>query len=534
MIRRKVRELRLHSDSTTRSDSGFIYRNLSITRIASTVRAMLFGKGITRRWLRSYFLLVTLMTVIIVICIFSMARNYYHSSIEQGLLQRSEVTIQYFSSTLNSGVNSGNSEAFYSAAQAFVESFDSRNRMELQFLNASGDIIVSSSGFSLEEGDPLNDYKRAVQSEDGEGVWSGTNSNGEAVMAVCRLISGSSASGGAVRFVVSLESANQLVAYIAVVAVSVSVLVLILMLMSGSYFINSIVVPVKAITRSANKIAKGDFDIRLEAAADDEIGALVASINSMAVELADSEKVKNDFISSVSHELRTPLTAIKGWGETVMGCGPEDSSLREKGMGIIIGETDRLSGLVEELLDFSRIQSGRMTMSIQPLDLVSEADDAVEMFAERCSAEGKTITFKPSDQPARIFGDRNRLRQVMINIIDNAIKYTDESGLIEVAVSRADDHALLTVSDNGCGIPQRELSRVTKRFYKANTRRAGFGIGLAVADEIITLHQGRLLIDSAEGKGTTVSVRLPLAPRFDLEKAVSPPIQSKDLRSDKE
>ena len=515
---RKVRELRVHSGGEPRTDTSSV-RKGKMAHVGAILRAMLFGKGITRRWLRTYFLIITLMMVIIVFCVFGLARNYYYNSIEQGLLQRSEVTIQYFASTLNTGVNSGNSEAFYSAAQAFVESFDGRSRMELQILNASGDIIVSSTGFSFENDDTLSDYKRAVQSKDGEGVWSGTNSNGESVMAVCRLISGSSASGGAVRFLVSLESVNQLVACIGIAAVVMSLLVLFIMLLSGSYFINSIVVPVKAITRSANKIAKGDFDIRLEAAAEDEIGALVDSINSMASELASSEKVKNNFISSVSHELRTPLTAIKGWGETVMSCSPEDQSLRDKGMGIIIRETDRLSGLVEELLDFSRIQSGRMSMSIQRLELNSEAADAVEMFAERCADERRAMTLIPSGSPVEVFGDRNRLRQVMVNIIDNAIKYTDEDGKISVRVEGSADSARITVTDNGCGIPERELSRVTKRFYKANTKRSGFGIGLAVADEIIALHQGTLQLESAEGKGTTVTVTLPTASRFDLEAA---------------
>ncbi len=508
-IRRKVKELRVPSGSgpgaQERSGPGR-FRDFSVSKV---VRGMLFGKGITRRWLRTYFLVVVLMTVAIAVCVLGLVRNYYYNSIEQGLLQRSQVTIRYFGSTLNTGVNSGNSEAFYSAAQAFVESFDSRNKMELQILNASGDIIVSSTGFSVENDDPLTDYNRAVQSKGGQGVWSGQNGNGESVMAVTRLISGSSASGGAVRFVVSLASVNQLVAGIAVVIAVIMLMLLFLMLMSGSYFINSIVMPVKEITFSTDKIAKGDFDIRLEAASDDEIGRLVGSINSMAAELAGSEKIKNDFISSVSHELRTPLTAIKGWGETVMSCGAEDQELSRKGMEIIIRETDRLSGLVEDLLDFSRIQNGRISMDARQLDLVQEAVDSVDMFTERCAAEGKTITLVCAHRPLQVWGDCNRLRQVMVNIIDNAIKYTDEGGQIAVALRREKESAVISVSDNGCGIPGKELSRVTRRFYKANTKRSGFGIGLAVAEEIITLHGGSLSIDSEEGRGTTVTVCLP-------------------------
>ncbi len=512
MLRRKIKELRVPSGSIpSSSEKNSVPGRRRIPGIGRMVRGMLFGKGITRRWLRTYFLVVALMTMVIGICVLGLVRNYYYNSIEQGLLQRSQVTIQYFSSTLNTGVNSGNSEAFHSAAQAFVESFDSRNKMELQFLNASGDIIVSSTGFSFENDDPLNDYNRAVQSSSGQGVWSGSNSNGESVMAVTRLISGQSASGGAVRFVVSLTSVNQLIAGISAITAAIMIVLLFIMLMSGSYFINSIVMPVKAITASANKIARGDFDIRLQSTHDDEIGRLVGSINSMASELAESERIKNDFISSVSHELRTPLTAIKGWGETVMNCGAEDQELSAKGLDIILRETDRLSGLVEDLLDFSRIQSGRMSMTIRRLDLNQEAADAVDMYAERCASEGKALTLTPAERPVFVPADSNRLRQVMVNIIDNAIKYTEPGGQIQVSIRSSSGYGVITVADDGCGIAKKDLPRVTRRFYKANSKEGGFGIGLAVADEIVALHHGSMSITSTEGAGTTVTVALPLS-----------------------
>ncbi len=514
MSRRRIKELRVPSENRIESSEKSSAGKKKRQGIGRTIRSMLFGKGITRRWLRTYFLVVVIMSVVIAACVLGLARNYYYNSIEQGLLQRSQVTIRYFSSTLNTGVNSGNSEAFYSAAQAFVESFDSRNKMELQILNASGDIIVSSTGFSFENADPLNDYYRAVQSTGGQGVWTGSNGNGESVMAVTRLISGRSASGGAVRFVVSLSSVNQLLAGIAAVTITVLLVLLVITLMSGSYFINSIVMPVKAITVSARKIARGDFDIRLQSTGEDEIGQLVSSINSMASELAGSERIKNDFISGVSHELRTPLTAIKGWGETVMGCGPEDRELSDRGMEIIIRETDRLSGLVEDLLDFSRIQSGRMKMNFRRLDVSQEAADTVEMFTERCAAEKRRLTLQTPDAPAMVYADRNRLRQVMVNLIDNAIKYTDENGEISVAVASSADCITVTVTDNGCGIPAEDLPRVTRRFYKANNRRSGFGIGLAVAEEIMTMHQGSMTIRSTERKGTSVTLKLPEASLF--------------------
>ena len=172
---------------------------------------------------------------------------------------------------------------------------------------------------------------------------------------------------------------------------------------------------------------------------------------------------------------------------------------------------------MEELLDFSRIQDGRMKMNFQRLDVNREAADTAEMFAERCAAEKRKLTLIPSEAPAMVFADRNRLRQVMVNVIDTAIKYTDEQGEISVRVTAVDDRVTVTVADNGCGIPREDLPLVTRRFYKANNRRSGFGIGLAVVEEIMTMHQGSMAIHSTEGRGTTVALQFPEASRFRRE-----------------
>lgn len=486
----------------------------------ATAWGMISGKGITKRWLFDTFIIAAALMLSVVVVLSFFVRKYYYDSIEQGLMQRSSVTISYFSDTVGSGINSGNSAEFYDAAQSFVESFEGRDKMELQFLNANGDIIVSSTGFPAAHEESLADYNNAVQSKRGVGSWSGVNSNGEKVLAVSRLISrrtGSSA--GAVRFVVSLEAADQLVFTLTISLFGIVGLVLFFMLISGSYFISSIVAPVKEISDSAREIAKGNFDIRVRAAHEDEIGALADSINSMAGELADSERVKNDFISSVSHELRTPLTAIRGWGETLRDVGAEDGELVEKGMNVIISETERLSGLVEDLLDFSRIQSGRMKMDFGRLDMIAEAADSACLFDEQCAQENKTLVFNAPETVSPVIGDGGRIRQVLINIIENAIKYTDPGGHITVTVFQQADAVSVSVEDDGCGIAANEINRVSRRFYKANVSRRGFGIGLAVAEEIIMLHQGTLGIESTEGVGTCVTVTLPVESKFDYNAA---------------
>lgn len=487
-----------------------------------TAWGMISGKGITKRWLFNTFAIIAVILLIIVIALSFFFRNYYYNSIEQGLRQRSSVTISYFSDTVGSGINSGNSAEFYNAAQSFVESFEGRDKMELQFLDANGDIIVSSTGFTAETDDTLYDYYDAVRSRSGTGAWTGTNSNGESVLAVSRLISRTTgSSAGAVRFVVSLEATNQFILALSAAMFAIVGIVLFFMLISGSYFISSIVAPVKAISDSARKIATGNFDIRLDSAHDDEIGALADSINSMAGELADSERVKNDFISTVSHELRTPLTAIRGWGETLRDCGAEDKELMEKGMNVIISETERLSGLVEDLLDFSRMQSGRMKMNFGRVDVIAEVTGAACVFTEQCTQQNKTLTVRTPETVAAVIGDSDRLKQVFVNIIENAIKYTDNGGNIDVAVEQQGGTVAVTIADDGCGIAASDIARVSRRFYKANLSRSGFGIGLAVADEIVNLHQGTLGIESTEGVGTRVIITLPLADSFDFNAAIS-------------
>ena len=243
----------------------------------------------------------------------------------------------------------------------------------------------------------------------------------------------------------------------------------------------------------------------------DEIGDLACAFNDMADELENSEQIKNDFISSVSHELRTPLTAIKGWSETLSdGYDPETF---DKGMRVISSETARLEQMVEELLDFSRIQSGRLSLQKANTDILAELEDALLIYGEKARREGITISYAEPEFICVVYGDKNRLRQVFINIIDNAIKYTDAGGSIEIRAEMTDSTISITVSDTGCGIAQSDLPKVKAKFYKANSTRRGSGIGLAVADEIVAMHGGSLDIESEQGVGTAVTITLPLVPK---------------------
>ena len=188
-----------------------------------------------------------------------------------------------------------------------------------------------------------------------------------------------------------------------------------------------------------------------------------------------------------------------------------DNATLARGMGVIIGETERLSVMVEELLDFSRLQSGRMILQPMKLDIIAELSEAVLTFEQRVIREKKHLFYEESDDIIPVMGDKNRLRQVFVNIIDNAIKYSDEGDSVTISALRGKNGFVdIIIKDTGIGIPADQLEKVKTKFFKGNATRRGSGIGLAVVDEIVKMHGGEILLDSIEGEGTTVTIRLPI------------------------
>lgn len=463
-------------------------------------------KGITKRWLLNSLSLVLVILLITVIAFSFFIKNYYYSVIQQTLSGRANELVNVFAE-----YTSLNSKEFEDESRAYVENFPDKELMELMIFNNEGKIIITSVGFEPDMSQPMPDYTKAKSSSDGFAMWIGNLTSNEEIMAITRVIHNKSTGefAGAVRYVVSLEAANRRIFLLNAAIMTAAIIIIFFVIVSGTYFIRSIINPVKEISAAAKKIAQGNFNAKLQKKNNDEIGDLCDAINYMADELNAAEQVKNDFISSVSHELRTPLTAIKGWAETMQMSGTLDPAMTEKGMEIIIKEAGRLTGLVEELLDFSRIQSGKMILIVDKVDILAELDEAVYMLRERAISENKHLVFDEPENIIIVKGDKNRLRQVFMNIIDNALKYTESDGLVEVQAEEADGYITITISDNGCGIPAEDLPKVKEKFYKSNQTKRGSGIGLAVADEIVRLHGGTLGIESAENVGTVVFIKLP-------------------------
>ncbi len=312
-----------------------------------------------------------------------------------------------------------------------------------------------------------------------------------------------------IRFTTDLTEVNGLVFTNVLMVVAISAFVSIGIIAVTIFLLKSIIVPIKAVSQSASKIASGDFSVRVVKERDDEVGKLCDSVNKMAEELSKIEQLKNEFISSVSHELRTPLTAIKGWGETIISLDIGNETA-EKGLSIISNEVTRLSEMVEELLDFSRITQNRFSLNCDVIDIVAEVSEGVMMYRERANAENKKLSFHEPQTPVMVYADRNRILQVINNILDNALKFTDEGGIVDVSLNFDAEIVMLAITDNGCGIPEGELFKVKDMFYKTSKNNLrGTGIGLAIADEIILMHGGEMQIQSEVDRGTKVIISLP-------------------------
>ncbi len=471
------------------------------------------GNTVKDRWIKNVLLVFTaVMFLFSCIIIYSSCTRYFNSA-ELAIRARNSKSVDTFFSEYNNG----DADAFTIGAYEFVENFQYRDIMEVWVLDKNGKLLVSSSGFSESSSSDWEDYDIALEAEDNIGVKRLKLSSGEPVTAMTYILRDSAGNNyGAVRYLVSMQDMYNQLFMIIIIVIAAFFLVVALMAISGMYFVSSIVNPVSDICKTTAEIAKGDFSARIDYDYyHDEIGELCMSINNMAQQLSEIDKMKNDFISTVSHEIRTPMTAIKGWGETLKSLG-NDPVIMNKGLDIITNETERLSVMVEELLDFSRMQNGKIRLVNEEIDLLYILENVYDTYKQKAVNENINLSFElGGNTDIRIIGDKDRIRQVMINILDNAIKYTPENGNISITVARIQKYVKIIVCDSGIGIAQKDLPHIKEKFYKADNNIRGTGIGLAVADEIIKMHSGEINISSEVSKGTTVEIILPVVFKED-------------------
>ncbi len=463
-------------------------------------------KGLRRRWLINTVGVVTALGLVCVLAVTTLFAAYYQSTMEADLRYRAKETTEFFADYINLSYNQ-----YYQSCITYAQTFDEKNNLELQFIDADGKIVTSSYGSWSGVSPTTTDIEKAINNRSIEPFFGINPATGERIMAVSSpMIYSNGEVIGVLRYVTSASVMEGRVVRVALFSFLALLGVVAVVLFSSNYYIHTILVPLGEIIDKAKKITAGSYGIQIQADYDDEIGELANTINEMSIQINQNEKMQTEFISSLSHELRTPLTAITGWSETLLSTEQLTGDTR-RGMKIIHREAGRLTEMVLDLLDFTRIQDGRMTLNMELADIRAEFEDTIYMYGSRLAQDGIKLKYLDNDEDIpEISCDPKRLRQVFLNILDNAAKHGSEGTEIEAEIFASEDMVVVKIRDHGPGIPEDELPLVKKKFYKGSSKVRGSGIGLAVCDEIVLLHGGNLTLENAEGGGTLVTVEIPI------------------------
>lgn len=272
--------------------------------------------------------------------------------------------------------------------------------------------------------------------------------------------------------------------------------------------------PLRRLTAAAGSVAEGKFDLEVPVKSGDELGRLSRAFNEMTARLRFARQAQTDFVANVSHELRTPLTAIKGLVETLRDGAIDDAGVRDRFLETVEGETDRLIRLVNDLLVLSRADAEALNLRREAVDLVRRSRQIAERLAPQAEARQVTLQVEVGSGPLLAAADPDRVDQVLVNLVDNAIKYSHPGGTVTLAVSATSNGMIqVQVRDKGIGIPVEDLPRIGERFYRSDKARSralgGSGLGLAIAVALVEAHGGSLWLESTEGQGTVVRFTLP-------------------------
>lgn len=426
--------------------------------------------------------------------------NYYYDNVAGALLTQArynaDLYLTYLSDDNLMNVVVQNKNNFYRS-----------NRSQVQILTNSG-IVLYDSTASAETGTVLEtpDVKDAQENE--PGIHMGHSQNDEGIMSVSYPLSNQSKQIGILRLTTSLKPVHAMVLQRMVIALIFGIGAIAVSILLSYLVSRSIINPINSLTRVAKKLADGQFSVRCNEQLKGEIGELGRVLNFMSDNIEKNNILKNDFISSVSHELRTPLTAIKGWAITLQSDGVA-KELNNEGLKIIEQESERLSAMVEDLLDFSRFSSGRITLNKTKFNIVSIARRIVSQFQPRIRDQKLDMVFNYSHDDIIITADEDRMKQLLLNILDNAIKFTPENGTVVLDLLQEENRVAITITDTGVGISDDEIDLVTQKFWKGTTSQSHSGLGLSISEEIVRAHGGTLHITSKLGVGTSVKAEFP-------------------------
>ena len=458
-------------------------------------------RTIKSRLVKSFSIVIFITILVLDTLLITFVRKYYYDNMNDLLKNQLQVTTNFYKKYFN----------LYSLEENIYDSLDSfweQTDAQIQIYDNTGSMLMDSIGV-VEDNVKYIDVQKSLQGEKNN-RWIGNVSYYDyKVMALSTPIESDGKVIGVMRLVVSLEAVDKGISNIIVFFLIISITVLIFSILVSTILAKNIVVPIKKLTIVAEEMAGGDLGVRSDTNSRDEIGKLAKTLDYMAEEIQKREQLKNEFISSISHELRTPLTAIKGWVITLDDSQTDKDTLK-MGLNIIEKETDRLVNMVEELLDFSRLSSGKMTLNKKEVSIKAISDYIDVYMSARARRENKRLNINLDSENKKIYVDIDRIKQVLINLLDNAFKFTEAEGTISISFTAVEGSLKIVVQDDGSGITKEDLPRVKEKFYKGKNAKSKNGIGLSICDEIVKLHNGEIFIESEEGKGTSVTVILPV------------------------
>jgi signal transduction histidine kinase len=345
--------------------------------------------------------------------------------------------------------------------------------------------------------------------------------NEDMMLVAVPIVNVGGAISGAVILNAPVQGVNDFLARVYMTIGVVGLLALGLTLLVVRRLSRGIVRPLKEMQETAAFMAEGRYDNRVKIASQDEVGQLGQSLNTLAQELGrfverteQMEKLRRDFVANVSHELRTPLTIIRGYTEALQDGTVTRPEQAQRFTKLIVGETERLERLISDLLDLSRLQASQFVMELEMIPLVEVVDNVVTMLRGKYAEKGVELIWHGAEMIPPIPGNGDRLVQLMLILLDNALKYTQPQGRVQVELNCADQTVTLVVSDDGAGIPAADLPFIWERFYKvdkAHTRENhGTGLGLSIAREIIERHGATVAVSSEPGTGTRFVLQFPV------------------------
>lgn len=457
-------------------------------------------RSIKSKVINNLVLIILLMVILVNAFSLIFIRAYFYNNTEGMVVKQLDVSKTFYNK-------------YYSGSSLLINIYDNMDTFwnhvdgQVQIYDEKGELIMDSIGVKENSDIAIQQVRDALNGH--RGSWTGNVKYFDnKVMAITDPIESNGEIIGVIRIITSLEEVDTTIYTLGIFFLMISLGVFIIGILISIVLAKSLIKPIRDVTEMAEVMAAGDLSIKNNEYEVYEIEQLANTLNLMATEIQKREVLKNEFISSVSHELRTPLTAIKGWVITIKE-DLDDKETVDMGFEILQKEADRLTTMVEELLDFSRLLNTGVKINKTNVDIDSFLQEIYYYLKPRAAREYIDFKLDYTEENNTSYFDENRIKQVLINLLDNSFRFTNRDGKVSLKFINSKEYIKFIVEDSGIGIVEEELPRVKEKFFKGKGSKSQNGIGLSISDEIIKAHNGMLEIESKRNVGTRITVILP-------------------------